>query len=277
MTAQIEVTSLGIKVAAQRWGEETGIPILALHGWLDNSASFCPLVDYLPGKLILAPDLPGHGLSGHLPESGLYSLQSYTSVVMAFIRTFKWRRFAIIGHSLGAGIGAAIAAAYPERVSQVVMIDAVAPPISAPGDALRQLRQDLQMLQSNLRMSLAVYQDLDEAVEVRRVVSGSTREAAQLITLRDTLSERRVFVPRSDPKLHLKSHSWVCKEQAEAIMRGVECPVLIIRPDHGFLAQWLEHKECLWPQKIVVADVEGRHHVHMTSPALVGKLILEFM
>ena len=38
-------------IAGQDWGPVTGVPWLALHGWLDNAGSFLPLVSHFP---------PGH-------------------------------------------------------------------------------------------------------------------------------------------------------------------------------------------------------------------------
>ena len=46
----------------------TGVPRLALHGWLDNADSMTPLLTQLhggDGARSLSLDLPGHGFSSH--------------------------------------------------------------------------------------------------------------------------------------------------------------------------------------------------------------------
>ena len=43
-----------------RWGRPGNTPILALHGWLDNAASFSRLAPLLLDVDVVAIDLPGH-------------------------------------------------------------------------------------------------------------------------------------------------------------------------------------------------------------------------
>src|SRR5204862_6383008 len=61
-----EAREIGLKsargtLAALRWtspSEGAPVRVLALHGWLDNAASFAPLAPHLPGLDLVALDLP---------------------------------------------------------------------------------------------------------------------------------------------------------------------------------------------------------------------------
>jgi len=56
------------EIRGREWGSEDGVPWIALHGWLDNAGTFEPLVAHFPkGHRLLCIDLPGHGLSSHIP------------------------------------------------------------------------------------------------------------------------------------------------------------------------------------------------------------------
>ena len=61
-----------LRLAARAWGDPSLPPLLALHGWLDNAASFDRLAPLLCEHFhIVALDLPGHGRSGHRPAGTL--------------------------------------------------------------------------------------------------------------------------------------------------------------------------------------------------------------
>ena len=66
----------GATIAAQRWREGAGgTPVLALHGWLDNAASFIDLAPLLGERellALLASIVPG--LPAETPQSAHVSL-----------------------------------------------------------------------------------------------------------------------------------------------------------------------------------------------------------
>ena len=63
----------GARVAGLRGGPAGGTRVLALHGWLDNAASFVPLAPHLANVELVAIDLPGPGHSAHLPAGAVYT------------------------------------------------------------------------------------------------------------------------------------------------------------------------------------------------------------
>jgi pimeloyl-ACP methyl ester carboxylesterase len=75
MTCSVEEIRLSlphIELAAHLFGPQDGIPVIALHGWLDNANSFARLAPKLEGLRILALDMAGHGHSDHRPPGSAY-------------------------------------------------------------------------------------------------------------------------------------------------------------------------------------------------------------
>ena len=59
--------------------------LLCLHGWLDNSASFQPLNQYLSDFHVIAIDLPGHGLSDHKSPDAYYHLSIGSVIYIPYV------------------------------------------------------------------------------------------------------------------------------------------------------------------------------------------------
>lgn len=71
---------------AKVWGPPDGLPVFALHGWLDNAGSFDTLIPLLPKNLrIVAVDTAGHGLSDPFPPDIAYNF-----VVRTLYIRFIW-------------------------------------------------------------------------------------------------------------------------------------------------------------------------------------------
>ena len=65
------------RLAALSWGRQDAPTWLALHGWLDNAASFSRLAPRLANTLglrIVAIEFRGHGHSTHAPAGSDYAL-----------------------------------------------------------------------------------------------------------------------------------------------------------------------------------------------------------
>jgi pimeloyl-ACP methyl ester carboxylesterase len=71
------------------------------------------------GCSALAPDLPGHGLSGGAPLTSIGALADWTS---ALIDAVGAEKATLIGHSMGSLIALETAARHPEKVSALALI-----------------------------------------------------------------------------------------------------------------------------------------------------------
>ena len=80
----------------------TAEPDLALHGWLDNAASFSPLSTYLKRPL-LALDVSGHGHSDHRPDGVVTHLVDHVRDVLAVVDQLGWERFTLMNLVIGEG------------------------------------------------------------------------------------------------------------------------------------------------------------------------------
>ena len=117
----------GRRIAARVWGPADGRRILALHGWLDNAASFDRLAPLLEGARIVAVDLPGHGLSEHAPKGCSYHFFDWPADVLAITKALGWFEFDLMGHSMGAGIASLTPALAGGSVKRLILIEGIGP------------------------------------------------------------------------------------------------------------------------------------------------------
>src|SRR5947209_5189336 len=99
-----------------------GPPVLLLvHGIASDSDAWRASLPLLARRArVIAPDLPGHGLSGKGP--GDYSLGSLASVLRDLLVKLGHERATLVGHSLGGGVAMQFAYMYPERTERLVLV-----------------------------------------------------------------------------------------------------------------------------------------------------------
>jgi len=260
-----------------RWGTPGAVPVLALHGWMDNAASFIPLAAHLPGLEMIALDLPGHGHSPHLPPGGEYTLHAALHVVLDAADALGFERFSLIGHSMGAGISSLLAAACPQRVARIVLIDGLALPES-PERTVARMRESVTATRRR-NAPLRVFPDLDTPIQARMQANALDADSARLLVERGVREVPGGYCWRSDPRLMLPSFRYMTLPQIEAIMAGIECPARVIfsqsatpllpRAQKLALARGIPHSE--------VFELPGIHHLHMQHPAQVASLAAGFL
>ena len=256
--------------------DRQGKPLLiALHGWLDNGASFLPLAPHLDDFHLICVDLPGHGHSDH--KATPYVFVDWLDDLHQISRAAGWQRFLLLGHSLGALIASAYAGVFPEQVERLIMLEGLGP-LSQPDEAVaEQLRRAILNRSRTRERASAGFGSLEEAVAARCKVADISPAAASLICERQLRVLDGRWHWRSDPRLRDLSPMRMSEGQARALIRAIECPVLFIRGEQGFPAliqQWQQRAEAF--RQIEMAVVEGNHHFHMDNSSKTAVCIENF-
>ncbi len=276
----VEIPLRHLVVRGLRWG--TGLPrqVLALHGWLDNAATFTTLGPRLAnaGCELLAFDLPGHGWSDHKPPGEIYHLLDSLVIIDQVIDALGRERVSLLGHSLGGVLGLLYAAAAPQRLDRLIVLDALGPqaddPTSVPdnlGRALTRMRQP--------GGTKRVYATLDEAaVDRMKGFGGLSPEAARILVERNLSPCEGGWQWHTDARLRWPSLLRMSEEQVRACLRAVASPLLLVFGRQGFFADpaaWRGRLDCLPHAR--VESVDGPHHLHMDGDvAALARLIDRF-
>ncbi|MEO6365008.1 MAG: alpha/beta hydrolase [Luteimonas sp.] len=253
--------------------------VLALHGWLDNAASFVPLSLYLQGIELVAVDLPGHGRSAHLPPGADYSFAGTVNAVLDIADALGWDTFALLGHSMGAGIASLVAAACPQRIARLVAIEALGALAEVPERTVERMREAIAATRALPEKKLRVFPDVAMATRARMQSNGLSEPVARLLAERGVRAVDGGYVWSSDPRLTLPTMQRMTEAQINNLVAGIVCPTRVIfaDPAQPYLPDALRRERvALLPQgELIVLD--GTHHLHMEDPQAVAGAIGDFL
>lgn len=256
-----------LEVAAHLYGPEDGKPVIALHGWLDNAATFSRLAPRLKDLRIVALDLPGHGHSEHRPAGAAYNIWDYAHDVLQVAEQFGWQRFSLLGHSMGAIVSVLLAGALPKRIERLALIDGVVPYTGEADSAPKKLGAALEALLAVDEKRKPVYANFMQAVEARmKGVGAVSREAAELLAQRGLMPVPGGYTWRTDARLMLPSAMRLTRAHALAFVGQVACPASLVLAEQGLLNQ-PEQMNLIDGIPFDVHRLTGGHHLHLDDEA----------
>jgi len=280
LTAEISLPTARGKLTALRSGNPDGPRLLALHGWLDNAASFIPLQAELADFDLVALDFPGHGGSAHRLPGYDYVFVDWIHDVLDVLDALGWPQAHLLGHSMGGAIASMVAAAAPERVQRLALIEALGPISGKADEAGSRLRLAVKARRAlDGNKAPRVIPSLDAAVAARLAVSQMSTDAARLIVQRNLRTVAGGFVWRSDPRLTLPGHVRTGEDFIRDWISAIEAPTLVIAADPAPVYFTPEARDA---RVAALKDgrcevVAGGHHLHMEQAPRVGSLVREFL
>lgn len=267
------------ELAALRIARPHAPRVIALHGWLDNAASFLPLAAALPPLDLLLLDLPGHGRSGHLPAGTDYAMTTAIHAVLDVADALGWERFGLLGHSMGAGIAALVAVAAPDRVERLALIETLGPLAEEPGEAPARLQQAVAAARALPGKPLRVFPDLAAPVRARMQANRLSEASARLLVERGTRPQAGGLVWSSDQRQTLPSPQRMDEARVQALLAAIACPAHVVyaQPAQAYFPDPLRHQRFEVLREATLSLLPGGHHLHMEQPAEVAAVLGPFL
>ncbi len=274
----IEFNVNGQQISALSNGNNQQPMLLCLHGWLDNAASFQPLMPYLSAYHVIAIDWPGHGLSSHRSVDAHYHFLDWVYDLISLFRSQQWQKIDIVAHSMGAMVASAFSAAFPEHVKSLTLIDAIGMLTLDAKETTEQMRTGfLSRLNRHVKPK-SRHASFDSAVAARVSVSDLKAEHAALIVERGLEDTENGFIWRSDSRLRAISPYRFTMAQANQLVTDITVPVQLVYGDKGMdmVATGIDYFAPLF-KDLQVHKLLGGHHVHMEQAEQTAKLINQFI
>lgn len=266
---EIQLDVHGNTIAARQWGDPDGVPVLALHGWLDNCASFDRLAPLLSGINLVAADMAGHGQSYHRHQDANYTVWSEVEDVLGMADALGWEAFSMLSHSRGAVISMITAATFPERVQRLALIDGLVPPPAEDSEAPETLRKAIEQRARYRNRKAKVFESLEIAVAARKNgLFKLTDDAAQRLVERGVRPVGGGFVWSNDPQLLTSSLAKLNAAQVHAFLDRATMPIRLALGRDGIQGMIERIRPVAEGHpNIEIREFPGSHHLHMEDSA----------
>lgn len=268
------ITVRGTRLAWRQWGEDHEYPVLALHGWLDNAASFDALGPLLAGHRVIALDLPGHGRSAHRGPDASYNIWDDLPDLAWFTAELGLARYALLGHSRGAAIATLLAAIEAPAVSSLVMIDSMLTPMFRAEQTVEQLRSFAHDYGRRRARAPRVFATVEKAVAARCAATGIDARAAAMLVPRNLEAVAGGWRWRTDARLRHASALKLTRGNVRNVLESLRLPALLFPASGGFGARLGDIESTGWLRGLAIESVEGCHHCHMLgqAPAIAARI-----
>jgi len=117
-----EIIFKGAKIHFTSQGEGSKVPLVLLHGFLEDSEIWDPIVKELQKeRQVICIDLPGHGKSEGVAQ--IHSMQLMAEVVWKVLKELEIELISIAGHSMGGYVSLEFLKNFPMILKSLMLIN----------------------------------------------------------------------------------------------------------------------------------------------------------
>jgi lipase len=231
-----------VELAIGRAGEGPD-PVICLHGITAQHRAFNAAARLLgPSRGLVGVDLRGRGDSDK-PESG-YGLETHASDVVRVLDYLNLHNAVLLGHSMGAFVALKTALSFPDRVRALALLDGGWPRVeTSPEEMTEEEREEAKALEEGLARAFRRLDMVFESPEAYLDFWFPDR-GLKIDDLPPDLADYYLYdLEKVEGGYNPKASRAAAEEDSPSVvstsptveeMRGVNCPVALVRASQGF-------------------------------------------
>ncbi len=251
--------------------------LIALHGWLDNAASFDVLAPHLKDFHVLCLDLPGHGLSGHDSAGKGYLFSDWVVYLAKFIYVMNLGdELYLLGHSMGAGICTVYASLQLQPLQKIFLIDGLVPVPSMQKSIHDRLASYVKYCIKSTFKDRAFKNQADIFIARKMATPSMPDSAVQAVMIRQCRQlDDGSWKLLSDPFLSVPSAMTFSENEVSNLVENVSCDVVFFRADDPYYEKYhmLSQPHLSKIKKLDEIPISGSHYIHFECPEKIAGLI----
>jgi pimeloyl-ACP methyl ester carboxylesterase len=275
----------GLAIHYLEWGKPNGEPLILVHGFLDQAASWRTFAQRLQDNLgrplwIVAPDCRGHGDSGWVGAGGYYHFPDYVFDLDCVVRSLGAAPFTLIGHSMGGTIALLYSGTFPDKIQKLVLIEGIGPIGMNFSAAPVRMEKWITELRERGRNHFREYPSPEAGAKQLQHTNPHLSSALALNLAHSGMKQnaKSRWVWKFDPLHRTTSPQPFYSAQALEFLRRIECPVLIIdgrESHHAERSDKQQRLEVLRNKQFAEIDNAG-HMVHQDNPEGLAEVVAAF-
>jgi pimeloyl-ACP methyl ester carboxylesterase len=278
----------GLRYHVRHWGSADAPKLFLLHGWMDVSASFQFMVDYLQKDWhVIAPDWRGFGLTERA-HADTYWFADYIGDLDAILHHYAPdEAVRLVGHSMGANVSTSYAGVRPQRIERLVNLEGVGMAGSRAEQAPRRIEKWLDELRAPPTMR-SYASPAEVAARLQKTNPRLTDERAAFLSTHwagETAPGQWEIL--GDPAHKGISPHLYRLDEVLACWARITAPTLYIEATETDMARWMGAKDSARLEidrriatipNVTTRMVENAGHMlHHDQPQVLARLIEDFL
>lgn len=280
MTAVFErsVTANGLRHHVIRWGERP-VDVVLCHGFLDIGWSFDAVAKDLvaAGHGVASFDWRGHGETEWIGWGGYYHFPDYVLDLEELLPQLSDQPIHLVGHSMGGSACAMYAAARPQRLRSLGLVEGIGPPEMEPREPATRLRGWLDGVAKVRRKASRPMDDERSALERMRIQNPELPEELGLFLVGKSTKSVDGGIQWTFDPLH---KTWSPRPfQADVfgeLLAAISTPTLVVAGERGFRLQDEQDRVGRIKHHRFVQIPDVGHMIHWFEPHLLASELARF-